>query len=703
MDQYSIRALSVDIFGQLRSVVGHYHLTTVPAVSGWTLSFSSVNPQLSPGPGATISLVESIPLGLTYGPNAPRHMSTYEAWNRLISLASYSIDIGSFYWTLQGSDVVPDPTAAQGEDILDQLIVAGTQRDIKIRIAQNLPREPSPDINKLETLGAAKVRTLDFNRLVGAGILHTKLWIVDRQHLYVGSANMDWRALTQCQHGLEGPYPVDKVLELVHEDRQITVREVAEEAWISFGSTQSIMKDILGVRRLNAVLVPKDLTFDQKNARKETASLNLEATTDDPELLKRVITGDETWIYGFDSETTQQPSEWRFKNEPTPKKARKAPSKVKVMLTVFFDYHGIVNHEFQQQGSTITADSYMGVLRRLREAIKQKRLELWRSKSWILHHDNAPAHTALKISKFLQDHSTCVPPTPLQSRFGLLRLLPFWKAQGSEISEHGRDQSGIEEGHEGDPENRLPEVFCRLEKKVAEAMLIMVKESGLLLENCRCLAEDVQKIFEMYWMLGLPNAKIPPVWPTDLHTEINVQKPLPVSLNGTNSTVYIASSPQALCPTGRTSDLDAILDTIARARKFVHIAVMDYFPTTLYGKKTKFWPVLDNALRKAAVENRIQVRLMGSHWNHTRPAMSHFLRSLSALNSSRVHLETAMIIMQFDFALTNARAPFGTSNWAADYFLNTGGVGFVVHGTDHPFRQQLADVFDRDWNSIYAT
>ncbi|UYV77117.1 hypothetical protein LAZ67_14003350 [Cordylochernes scorpioides] len=134
------------------------------------------------------------------------------------------------------------------------------------------------------------------------------------------------------------PEKVDKVLELVREDRRITVREVAKEARISFGSTQSIMKDILGVRRLNAVLVTKDLTFDQKNARKETASLNLEAKTNDPELLKRVITGDETWIYGFDSETTQQALEWRFKNEPRPKKARKAPSKVKVMLTVFFVY-----------------------------------------------------------------------------------------------------------------------------------------------------------------------------------------------------------------------------------------------------------------------------------------------------------------------------------------------------------------------------
>ncbi|UYV72241.1 hypothetical protein LAZ67_9002308 [Cordylochernes scorpioides] len=60
------------------------------------------------------------------------------------------------------------------------------------------------------------------------------------------------------------PEKVDKVLELVRKDRRITVREVAKEAGISFGSTQSIMKDILGVRRLNAVLVPKDLNFDKK-------------------------------------------------------------------------------------------------------------------------------------------------------------------------------------------------------------------------------------------------------------------------------------------------------------------------------------------------------------------------------------------------------------------------------------------------------
>ncbi|UYV75225.1 hypothetical protein LAZ67_12002981, partial [Cordylochernes scorpioides] len=269
------------------------------------------------------------------------------------------------------------------------------------------------------------------------------------------------------------PEKVNKVLELVREDRRITVREVAEEAGISLGSTQSILKDILGVRRLNAVLVPKDLTFDQKNARKETASLNLEAKTDDPELLKRVITGDETWIYGFDSETTQQASEWRFKNEPRPKKARKAPSKVKVILTVFFDYQGIVHHEFQQQGSTITADSYLGVLRRLREAIREKRPELWRSKSWILHHDNAPAHTALKISKFLQDLPAFLETT---ETFEMLnKAFPNDAPKRTTVFEwHSRFKAG-RISIEDDPRQRRPK-FQRTDENV-QKITDLIKEN----------------------------------------------------------------------------------------------------------------------------------------------------------------------------------------------------------------------------------
>lgn len=43
-----------------------------------------------------------------------------------------------------------------------------------------------------------QVRRVNFGRLTG-GVLHSKFWIVDRKHVFIGSANMDWRALTQVK------------------------------------------------------------------------------------------------------------------------------------------------------------------------------------------------------------------------------------------------------------------------------------------------------------------------------------------------------------------------------------------------------------------------------------------------------------------------------------------------------------------------
>ena len=50
--------------------------------------------------------------------------------------------------------------------------------------------------------GAAEVRSLDFPRWYGSGVLHTKMLLVDGKHFYVGSANFDWRSLTQVSSKL---------------------------------------------------------------------------------------------------------------------------------------------------------------------------------------------------------------------------------------------------------------------------------------------------------------------------------------------------------------------------------------------------------------------------------------------------------------------------------------------------------------------
>ena len=70
------------------------------------------------------------------------------------------------------------------------------------------------------------------------------------------------------------------------------------------------------------------------------------------------------------------------------------------------DYRGVVHHEFLPEGQTVNKEYYLGVMRRFREAIRQKRPDLWANNSWILHHDNAPSHNAIVIREHLAKNGT---------------------------------------------------------------------------------------------------------------------------------------------------------------------------------------------------------------------------------------------------------------------------------------------------------
>ena len=76
-----------------------------------------------------------------------------------------------------------------------------SKRGVKIRIVQNEPTAEMPDFDsqQLSIMGAADVRNLNMTKFMRFGVLHTKLWIVDSKHFYMGSANMDWRSLTQVR------------------------------------------------------------------------------------------------------------------------------------------------------------------------------------------------------------------------------------------------------------------------------------------------------------------------------------------------------------------------------------------------------------------------------------------------------------------------------------------------------------------------
>ncbi|NXT85088.1 PLD4 Phospholipase, partial [Zapornia atra] len=255
--------------------------------------------------------------------------------------------------------------------------------------------------------------------------------------------------------------------------------------------------------------------------------------------------------------------------------------------------------------------------------------------------------------------------------------------------------------------------------------LSQVKEFGAVIYNCSCLAKDLWKTFSTYWDLGHANATIPLPWPLNYSTHINNRRPLEVEFNGILTKAYFSASPPTFCPQGRTHDLFAIISIISEAQKFVYVSVMEYFPTSRFVHPERYWPAIDNALRRAAFNCRVQIRLLVSCWTHSDPAMLYYLKSLRALNNPDAHIsvDVKLFIVPVlnhtsipygrvnhnKYMVTDKVAYIGTSNWSEDYFINTAGVGLIIKQNltslqrrQLPLQEQLKNLFERDWNSNYA-
>ena len=201
---------------------------------------------------------------------------------------------------------------------------------------------------------------------------------------------------------------IAKVKEIVTENPHSTLREIAAELSVSHESIRTILTNLYytlkGMKHVAARLVPKDLNFLQNLNRMKVAEDMLERVSLDPTFMKRIVTGDETWVYEFGMQTSQQASEWRLPTEPKPKKLRQSRSKVKVMLTVFFDYRGVVHSEFLPEDLTVNKEYY------LKRANSTKKARFVERKFLDLHHDKAPSHKVvvggIKVNEFLTKHST---------------------------------------------------------------------------------------------------------------------------------------------------------------------------------------------------------------------------------------------------------------------------------------------------------
>jgi len=166
-----------------------------------------------------------------------------------------------------------------------------------------------------------------------------------------------------------------RVREIIHADRRLTIREVAEEVRIAFSTCQKILTEDLRMRRVTPKFVPRLLRAEQKDDRMSICTDLRNRAQNVPNFMSSIITGDKCWVYGYDPETKQMSSQWSTSSSPRPKKAQQVKSNIKTMLIAFFDIDGLVYHELVPTGQTVNKEFYKTVLQRLRNAVALRQLD----------------------------------------------------------------------------------------------------------------------------------------------------------------------------------------------------------------------------------------------------------------------------------------------------------------------------------------
>ena len=105
---------------------------------------------------------------------------------------------------------------------------------------------------------------------------------------------------------------------------------------------------------------------------------------------KRIVTGDEKWIV---YNNVVRKRSWSKRNEPPQITSKAELHQKKIMLSVWWEWKGVVFFELLPKNQTINSNVYCRQLNKFNAEVKEKRPELVNHKGVIFHHVNATPHT----------------------------------------------------------------------------------------------------------------------------------------------------------------------------------------------------------------------------------------------------------------------------------------------------------------------
>lgn len=231
---------------------------------------------------------------------------------------------------------------------------------------------------------------------------------------------------------------------IVREDRSVTLRFLAYELGVSYGSAHTIMHEQLGRSKTCARWVPHLLTADQRAERVRICRLWLEMfEPNGPRRLSDVVTGDECWISFFTMKDKQSNMVWLTEDEPRPDVLKTGFRSRKRMFTIFFNSQGVVAVDILPEGSTVTAKYYTETVLPAVLEERRQRARTRHGARLLLHHDNAAPHTAAATQAFLEQQGVQLLPHPPYSPD--LAPCDFWLFPKVKSAISGRPFSRIQD------------------------------------------------------------------------------------------------------------------------------------------------------------------------------------------------------------------------------------------------------------------
>ena len=196
------------------------------------------------------------------------------------------------------------------------------------------------------------------------------------------------------------PVEVDetRIKAIIDSDRHSTTSEIAEKLNVSRICIKKKLKQLGYVKKLDLWL-PHQLKEIHLTQRISICDSLLKRNGIDP-FLKRLITGDQKWtVYN----NVNRKRSWMMQDESVQTRPKAEIHQKKIMLSVWWDYEGILYYELLPRNQTINSNVYVQRLAKLSDAVQEKRPELANRKSVVFQHDNAKPHTSLVTRQKLLD------------------------------------------------------------------------------------------------------------------------------------------------------------------------------------------------------------------------------------------------------------------------------------------------------------